>query len=331
MWTGPARARGVAGVIAMTTRLALPAGCVALLASCAALLAGCGLGAGKAPADVQLTVTRNFGAGLLREAAAPRVVGQETVMSLLMRNFSVSTRYSGGFVESIDGLAGGREDGQPDDWFYYVNGVEAPEGAAETNVHPGDRIWWDRHDWSATDNIPAVVGSFPEPFLNGIGGERLQVHVECAPVSSDPCRTVTARLRSVGVPATVTRLGGGTGPHTLSVIVGPFSALSADPGVRAIEHGPAASGVYARMSASGGALTLLDERGRPVRTLSAGTGLVAATRFAEGEPLWVITGTDAAGVDLAADALDESDLHDHFAVALTASGVLPLPAASGSA
>ena len=44
----------------------------------------------------------------------------------------------------------------------------------------------------------------------------------------------------------------------------------------------------------------------------------------------MITGTDATGVDLAAHALDESDLHDHFAVALTASGVLALPAASGT-
>ena len=111
-------------------------------------------------------------------------------MSLLMRNFSVSTRYGGGFVQSIDGLAGGQEDGQPVDWFYYVNGVEASDGAAARNVHPGDRIWWDRHDWSVTDSIPAVVGSFPEPFLNGIGGKRLPVRIECASVGSDPCRTV---------------------------------------------------------------------------------------------------------------------------------------------
>ncbi len=300
------------------------------MTACAALLAGCGLGAGRAPTGVQLTVTRDFGVGLLRQADAPRVVGQETAMSLLMRNFSVSTRYGGGFVQSIDGLAGGQEDGQPVDWFYYVNGVEASDGAAATNVHPGDRIWWDRHDWSVTDSIPAVVGSFPEPFLNGIGGKRLPVRIECASVGSDPCRTVSARLHSVGVPATVTRLGSGEGPDTLSLLVGPFSALSADPVVRGIERGPAASGVYARMSASGEALTLLDERGRTVRTLTAATGLIAATRSEGGEPVWMITGTDATGVDLAAHALDESDLHDHFAVALTASGVLALPAASGT-
>ncbi len=109
-------------------------------------------------------------------------------MSLLMRNARVATRYSGGFVQSIDGVAGGREGGQPVDWFYYVNGVEAAKGAAATNVHPGDHIWWDRHDWSETDDVPAVVGSFPEPFLNGLEGKRLPVRVECADAGGEACR-----------------------------------------------------------------------------------------------------------------------------------------------
>ncbi len=50
-------------------------------------------------------------------------------MSLLLRNYPVATRYGGGFVQSIDGLAGGQEGGRPVDWFYYVNGVEARTGS----------------------------------------------------------------------------------------------------------------------------------------------------------------------------------------------------------
>ena len=151
-----------------------------MLCAVALLMSGCGLGAGKAPSSVQLLVTRDFGAASVRSWSAPQERGQETVMSLLMRNATVSTRYGGGFVQSIDGLAGGQEGGQPVDWFYYVNGVEAGKGAAATNVHPGDHIWWDRHDWSQTDDVPAVVGSFPEPFLSGLDGKRLPVRVECA-------------------------------------------------------------------------------------------------------------------------------------------------------
>ncbi len=291
----------------------------------AVLAAGCGLGAGAAPSAVQLIVTRDFGARVLSPRRAPRVHGQETVMSLLLRNDAVTTRYGGGFVQSIDGLAGGQEAGRPVDWFYYVNGVEASKGAAATNVHPGDHIWWDRHDWSQTDDVPAVVGSFPEPFLNGIGGKRLPVRVECAAVQGDPCRTVTARLRALGVPAAIAAIGSGGGPSTLRVLVGIWTALDGDVAARGIERGPRVSGVYAGFSADGKTLTLLDQDGRAARMLTAGAGLLAATRQGEEAPVWVVTGTDAAGLELAARALQQSALRSRFAIALSAQGATPVP------
>ena len=298
-----------------------------------ALLAGCGLGAGSAPTAINLTVTRDFGAHVVRSWGAPRVQGQETVMSLLMRNATVSTRYGGGFAQSIDGLSGGSAHGQPIDWFYYVNGIEAPQGAAATNVNPGDHIWWDLHDWSGIDSVPAVVGSFPEPFVNGIDGKRLPVRIECATVSSEPCQTVSERLRVLGVLAPLAAIGPGNEPETLRVLVGPWTALSGNPTVRGIESGPRSSGVYARMSADGSTLTVLDERGASARTLTAGAGLIAATRSGEEDPVWVITGTDEAGVRLAARAFDRAALHDRFALALAPGGAmlaLPAPAPSTS-
>ncbi len=293
----------------------------------AVALAGCGLGAGPAPKAITLTVTRDFGAQTVRSTGPPHVHGQETVMSLLMRNATVSTRYGGGFVQSVDGAAGGSTGGQSRDWFYYVNGVQAPQGAASTNVHPGDHIWWDLHDWSQTDSVPAVVGSYPEPFLNGIDGKRLPVRIECASVSSEPCQTVSARLRALGVPAALAGVGPGDEPETLRVLVGTWNSLRGDPAAHQIELGPRSSGVYARFSASGAALTLLDEQGAVARTLPAGAGLLAATRYAEEAPTWVITGTDAAGVELAAHALDANTLARRFALALAPAGdVLPAPA-----
>jgi hypothetical protein len=292
-------------------------------------VAGCGLGAGPAPTAVNLTVTRDFGATVVRSFTAPQVKGQETVMSLLMRNATVSTRYGGGFVQSIDGLSGGQEGGQPVDWFYYVNGVEASKGAAETNVNPGDHIWWDRHDWSQTDRIPAVVGSFPEPFLNGIAGKRLPLRVECAVVAGYACRTVTARLRAVGAPAAIAAIGGGGGEsQTLRVAVAPWTQIEGDPEVQGIERGPSSSGVFARFSADGSTLTLLDENGRTASTLSAGAGLIAATSTGEDAPVWVITGTDTQGVSSAARAFDSATLRNRFAVAVSPAGVTALPEAS---
>jgi uncharacterized protein DUF4430 len=298
-----------------------------LLSAAAAGLAcgGCGLGAGRAPTAVQLLVTRDFGARVLHRSDAPRLGGQDTAMSVLMRNETVTTRFGGGFVESVDTLAGGQEAGRPVDWFYYVNGVEATKGAAATNVHPGDHIWWDRHDWSQTNDVPAVVGSFPEPFLNGLDGKRLPVRVECASVSGYACRTVEARLHALGVPAALAGIGSGGEPETLRVMVGPWSRLAGDPATELLARGPRASGVYARFGPSGQTLTLLDQDGRSTATLAGGAGLIAATREAENAPIWFVSGTDPAGVDLAARQFDQATLAGHFAVALSASATTPLP------
>jgi hypothetical protein len=284
------------------------------------MLASCGLGPGHPPSAIHLTVTQGFGARAVGAQRAPHVRGQETVMSLLVRNHKVKTRYGGGFVQSIDGHSGGTLGGEPVDWFYYVNGVEAPRGAADTNVHAGDRIWWDLHDWSQTEDVPVVVGSFPEPFLHGLDGKRLPVRVECVELTGEPCETVVARLRAAGVPAAIAAIGPGNEPSTLRVLVGPWPAVRGTPATQAIERGPRASGVYARFAENGQTLTLLDARGRATRTLAAGAGLVAATRYGEEAPVWVVTGTDAAGVGSAAHAFAEATLRNRFALALEPSG-----------
>ncbi|HEY3829345.1 MAG TPA: DUF4430 domain-containing protein [Solirubrobacteraceae bacterium] len=300
------------------------------LAATTALLAGCGLGPGTTPNGVRVEVTREFGAHTLSSLRAPKVRGQETVMSLLRRNLTVGTRYGGGFVQSIDGHSGGYQGGYPVDWFYYVNGVEASKGAAERDVHSGDRVWWDLHDWSQTDYIPAVVGSFPEPFLNGVEGLRLPVRVECAEPEGDACATVGARLRAAGVPAARAALGpAGVGPDSLRLLVGTWPQVHRELGVQNLAGGPAASGVYARVEQGGKAIALLDPQGQSVRTLTGSAGLIAATRYTGEEPEWIVTGTDSAGVDLAAHALAEATLHDRFAVALAPGGAalaLPQPA-----
>jgi uncharacterized protein DUF4430 len=297
---------------------------VALILVLALVVAGCGLGAGRTPGAVQLEVTRDFGASVLPRARALEVSGQETVMSLLMRNYAVATRSGGAFVQSIDGLAGGRQAGRPVDWFYYDNGVQVLKRAAATNVHRGDRIWWDRHDWSQAENVPAVVGSFPAPFLDGIEGKRYPLRVECTQVAGPACNAVRTRLRRLGVPVALAGLGGGA-PQTLRLLVGPWSLIGGALGGQSIARGPRASGVYAVFSGDGRTLTPLDQDGAPRATLGAGTGLIAATRQGEDAPIWVVTGTDEAGVALAARSFDQATLHDRFAVALTPAGAVPLP------
>ena len=149
-------------------------------------------------------------------------------MSLLMRNATVGTRYGGGFVQSIDGLSGGRKPASRSTGSTTSTASRRPRARPTTNVHPGDHIWWDRHDWSQTDDVPAVVGSFPEPFLNGIDGKRLPVRVECAERRGAACRTVHARLRALGVPAARRCASAAAAePETLRVVVGRGRAASA--------------------------------------------------------------------------------------------------------
>lgn len=286
-------------------------------------IAGCGLGAGKGTSSVSLTVTRGFGATAVGSVTDAHVPGSETVMRMLERSFRVSTRYGGGFVESINGLSG---TSSRRDWFYYVNGIEASVGAAGTGVHKGDRIWWDLHDWSATDSIPAVVGSFPEPFVNGIGGRRYPTTLECAADATAACQKVASQLDSIGVKAASQALGaGGSGTDSLAVVVGTWRDVRSEFAASLIEAGPGSSGIYARFAGGGSTLRLLNPRGQAVRTLGAGAGLIAATGNSSTAPVWLVTGTNAAGVSAAAAALTAARLDGHFALAVQGTTDLPVP------
>jgi hypothetical protein len=299
----------------------------AVAVAAVAAVAGCGLGPGAGTGAVKLTITADFGSRQIAAVSAAHVPGSETVMRMLQRRFDVETRYGGGFVESINGHSG---NASQTDWFYYVNGVQAPQGAATTGVHHDDHIWFDLHDWSATDSIPAVVGSFPEPFANGIGGKRYPTTIECGSNVHGACKRVTAALDSAGVPVASQLIGTGSGPDTLGVVVGTWPELSSEVAAGLIDHGPSASGVYARFTAAGKQLQLLDPSGKVMRTLGAGAGLVAATADSSSVPTWLITGTDAAGVRAAAAVFNQQDLHNRFALAVQGSTQLPVPIQAGA-
>lgn len=291
--------------------------------------AGCGLGAGdEQPAEegASLLVTSGFGAEELGSREVDSLPGGETVMRLLNRDFDVETRYGGGFVQSIDGLAGGTEGGRRVDWFFYVNGIESEVGAAAREVADGDRIWWDRHDWSTAQRVPAVVGSFPQPFLSGIRGERLPVRIDCASSVDRICDEVGERLRRQGVRGVAKAgLSASSGIEILRLVVGPWSEARRDPVAAQLEEGPQVSGVFARPSADGDRIELLDERGEVERTLGEAAGLLAAVRYGDQQPTWFVTGTDAAGVAAAAAALDEEILEGTFALAVEEGLGVPLP------
>jgi hypothetical protein len=141
-----------------------------VLVAAVAALAGCG--GGENGGTATLWVTRDRGAHVILERNVPAGL---TAMQALDRIATIKTRYSGRYVQSINGIEGSIA--ARSDWFYFVNGYEADRSAAEYRLHDGDVEWWDFRSWRARMREPVVVGAFPEPFLHGYGGRRLPARV----------------------------------------------------------------------------------------------------------------------------------------------------------
>lgn len=297
---------------------AIAAALLALLA-----VAGCGLGPGADLGGVELTVTHDYGRELVLERSAD-ANESDSVMRVLDRSATISTRYGGRFVQSIDGVEGEERDGRYFDWLFYVNGVESAVGAADYPPRAGDSIWWDYRDWTSALHVPAVVGSWPQPFLGGYEGDRHPVAVEC--LGGGPaCGKVRGRLEGAGV-----ALAAGFPSGAIRVLVGPWGRLRGDPAAAQVEDGVEASGVFADFVPGGGggfALEGLDEAGQPAVRFGPDAGLLAATRRYEAPPTWLVTGSTTAGVRAAAGLLDAAALRDHYAVATEDGKETPLPVA----
>jgi hypothetical protein len=296
---------------------------------------GCGVGAGpSSEGTATLLVTRDYGSDRILEASEDDPAESETVLRFLDREAEIETRYGGGFVQSIAGLAGGLEGSRSFDWFFYVNGIESSVGSADRPVAGGDRIWWDYHDWTDAMRVPAVVGSFPEPFLQAsAGSDRLPVQVVCAAAHA-ACDQAARRLAAAGADAGVEPLSSQSSraSSSLRLLVGPWGRLRRDPAAAQIEGGPATSGVFAEFEPAadrGWSLVGLDERARVATRFGADAGLVAAVRNGEDPPTWLATGGDAAAVRAAVGLLDERDLTGRYAVARDGGSTVALPELAG--
>jgi len=293
---------------------------LAAAAATAAAAAGCGLGAGPASeGTATLTVTRDYGTRRLATGRESRPTASETVLRFLDRNTKITTRYGGGFVESIDGVSGTEVGGRRFDWFFYVNGIESPVGAAQVRVRGGDRIWWDYRDWTDAMRVPAVIGSWPQPFA--AAGRRARVVCEAA---RRVCALVRSRARWAGLRPT--RAAGAP-----RLLVGPWGRIRRDPGAAQLDAGPGTSGVFARFAGHGGAfdLQLLDTGGGIAKGAGAAAGLLAAVREGDEPPTWLVTGGSEAGVSRAARLLNSRDVRDRYALAATRRGPVSLPMVVG--
>jgi hypothetical protein len=276
--------------------------------SCAAvLLIGCGEAVGGGKGSVSVAITKDFGAQPVVSAPPVGVNGSTSLLEVLDR--VTDTREGTRSITSIGGVDGA--------WRLWVNGVRVDD-ASKAKVRPGDRVWLDLPGAGVTTSVPAVTGSFPEPFVHGTGGKRIPTRVECTAPSSDACNATAKRLTALGVVAARGGINAGTNDETIRVLVGTWGSLrdERDEAVGRVDRGPAASGIWARFSRDGRSLGVLDAQGATGDTLGADTGLVAATKIDDREPVWFVTGTDEAGVEAAAGALDEATLTTGYSLAV---------------
>lgn len=300
-----------------------------LAAVSAAAMVGCGVGAGDRSSDVTLSVTADFGRVVVGKTSVTKPAQSETAMRQLQRVFSVDTAYAGRFVKSIEGRSGGTQGGRPVDWFYFVNGIEASVGAADTTLHGGDSVWWDFRDWGAATHVPAVVGAWPHPFTGAIDGKRPAVRLVCAPGSDAACAVVERRLADVGVPAAKGLSGTAGKGSGLRVLVGTWAAIRPDPAAQLLEQGPGVSGVYIRPFADGRGFAILDPRGNAARRETGSVGIIAATMLEQGLPTWIVSGTDTPSLVSAANHLTLPDLQHRYSVAWAGKQTFPAPLDAG--
>jgi len=285
------------------------------------VVAGCGKADVPTGGPVSVTVTQDFGAARLAPTKLATAHKQETVMALLDRSFEVTS--SGSVVQQIGGVSGGEDGGKPVGWYYFVNGVATDEGAGVRKLYPGDRIWWDRH---RRVRVPAVVGMFPEPFRSGLDGKKLPIRLVCMGASEDrSCDEVETRLKGAGINGLARSNLESSPGQVVRILVGRWSDVRKDIAARTLEAGPSVSGVFARPDATGTKIDLLDAAGDVGRTLGPASGLVAATRYKDERPTWMITGTDDVGVAAAAAAISQDMLANRFAVAIENGRGVALP------
>lgn len=149
---------------------------------------------------IEIIVTTDFGENtLLFESIsyAPGISAMDALKSVA----DVETIYGGGFVYSINGVKSTYNYGQgePKDWFYYINGMLTTVGALELRMQAGDIMRWDFHDWSLERMTTCIVGEYPEPFVHGYGGRVPKVLIVYERRFNETAKSLAENLSSYNV------------------------------------------------------------------------------------------------------------------------------------
>jgi len=251
-------------------------------------------------------------------------------MAALKQVAQVETAYGGGFVKAINGVSSQRG---RDDWFISVNGIWANVGALDYVLHDGDIEHWDFHYWGFRMSIPASIGDFPEPFLHGYGGEVYPTVIVYENGLEKSARDLEISLKGLGVTDVSTQnvdnLARSDKQHSNLILVCTTDcALVVE-----------LNQVWDRMGFfvhfENGVMVVYNSKGEATAEFKAGSGVIQATQSPWNPDgvgvcknvVLMVSGTDAAGVKSAVDAL--INRHDEFqyacAVVLADGEIIKVP------
>jgi len=247
----------------------------------------------------------------------------------------VETEYGGGFVNAINGVRsksiGNR--GAEKDWFIYINGIQSNIGAFDYKLHHGDIEHWDYNDWSFHQFVPAIIGDFPEPFLHGYGGKVSPTMVVYATGQKKEAENLKRNLVKLGVSNADIRmfseLSESEKESSNLIILGTIgNAL-----VSELNKVWKRLGFFAHFE--GGNIVTVNSKGEVVAEYGAETGLIQATQNpwnpkgigACENVVWLVSGTNQAGIQSAVDILldNYSVIQYAYAVVVTGDGVIRVP------
>jgi len=304
---------------------------VASLLLVAVALSGCSMAPGEGAGgdiEVRIVATEDFGREVMFDETL-KVPAGTSAMAALERVAEVETAYGGGFVKAIDG----KRSGGKKDWFIYANGIMTNVGALDYTLHDGDIERWDLHDWDFRMFTPAIAGYFPEPLIHGYEGRARPTVVVYADGLKEQAEALKAVLAQLGV-------------EDMSVEHG--SSLSEDDkkSSNLVLLGTMDFGLVSELNErwdrlgffahfKDGVLVVHNSKGEVEGEYGAGSGVVQVTQSpwnpkgvgACENVVWIVSGTDEAGVESALDALvnQRDELEHAYAVVAVDGEIVRVP------
>lgn len=286
------------------------------------LLSGCSFKKGPSSDKsfgIQLTVSKDFSSNIIFDKSIQAQSG-ETVMDVLEKNLDVETA-SGGFINAINGVKSETEGETTKDWFYYVNGTASNCSAKAYKLKQGDKVLWDYHEWNGDSFIPAVIGAYPEPFVNGFEGKTAGVRVYYTNECKDEAlkmKESLAVLKAKNITAAFLGDDFETEPGFPSIIIGGYEKLIGSKKIAKLISDSKDKGMFARFGEN--SVALLDYSGRSKKISNSKTGVIYAVANSLGDtaPVWIITSLEHKGIENLANLIcsDKDSIKNYYGAAL---------------